>query len=125
MKRDPNTGHFLPSSPRKAALRTAASSVGRIFRGNPSVSLSGAEFAALRRYAVVEGRTWKASLRRDWMNGTLQYRFGWDDGARLQGLRRFGPRWLEGFSLARANPLKRRRVRDRKAAPKHRTERRR
>lgn len=36
MKRDPNTGKFLPKSKRAAALRTAASSIGRVFRGNPS-----------------------------------------------------------------------------------------
>lgn len=35
-KRDPNTGHFLPKSKRSAAMRTAASSIGRIFRGNPT-----------------------------------------------------------------------------------------
>ena len=34
-KRDPHTGQFLPKSPRRAALRTAASSVGRALRGNP------------------------------------------------------------------------------------------
>lgn len=36
MKRDPVTGHFLPSNKRSAAMRTAASSIGRILRGNPS-----------------------------------------------------------------------------------------
>jgi hypothetical protein len=34
-KHDPNTGHFLPKNKRSAALRTAASSIGRVFRGNP------------------------------------------------------------------------------------------
>jgi hypothetical protein len=34
-KRDPHTGQFLPSSPRKAALRTAASSMRRALRANP------------------------------------------------------------------------------------------
>lgn len=35
-KHDPNTGRYLPKNKRSAAMRTAASSIGRIFRGNPA-----------------------------------------------------------------------------------------
>jgi hypothetical protein len=55
--------------------------------------LSLAERDALHAYARRHGRTWKSSLRDDWMRGRAE--------GPLQRIRnRLGPRWLAGYRLA-------------------------
>lgn len=50
------------------------------------------ELVALQEYAAKHGRTWKSSLRRDWMNGHC--------AGELHAIRNeFGPSWLQKFKL--------------------------
>lgn len=52
---------------------------------------------AVRAYALTHGRTWKASLRDDWMNARTT--------GILQALRNsHGPTWLASYSLKQARP---------------------
>ena len=61
--------------------------------------LSPAERDALHAYARRHGRTWKSSLRDDWMRGRAE--------GPLQRIRnRLGPRWLAAYRLARVNPAR-------------------
>jgi len=122
MKRDPNTGHFLPANKRSAALRTAASSIGRVFRGNPS-GLSAERYNALVRYAQRNGRRWKFLLSQDWMYGTERRHASEDDAALLRQIRNLPSFSLERFSFAKArvNPSRPKKRTARKASPKRRT----
>lgn len=53
---------------------------------------SAEQLAAVREFARVHGRTWKAQLREAWMSGNYD---AVDDSARLQQVRNaFGPSWL-------------------------------
>jgi hypothetical protein len=127
-KRDPNTGHFLPSNKRRAAMRTAASSIGRVFRGNPS-GLSVERYNALARFARRHGRTWKSKLSLAWSRGEEWRLASESDAALLRQIRNLPSFSLARFSFAKArvNPSspKRRTVKrtTRKAArrPKRRT----
>jgi hypothetical protein len=61
--------------------------------------LSPAERDALHAYARRHGRTWKSSLRDDWMRGRAE--------GPLQRIRnRLGPRWLAAYRVARVNPAR-------------------
>jgi hypothetical protein len=61
--------------------------------------LSLAERDALHAYARRHGRTWKSSLRDDWMRGRAE--------GPLQRIRnRLGPRWLAAYRVARVNPAR-------------------
>jgi hypothetical protein len=66
---------------------------------NPSLDLTADEHAALRAYAQLHGRTWKASLREAWMTasepGILQ---------QLRNTPRFGPRGLNRYRACRCAP---------------------
>lgn len=120
MSRDPNTGKFLPKSKRAAAMRTAASSIKRIFRGNPS-GLSAERYNALARFARRHGRTWKSKLSLAWSRGDEWRLASEGDAALLRQIRNLPSFSLARFSFAkaRANPSKKRPAR--KASPKRRT----
>jgi hypothetical protein len=61
--------------------------------------LSPAERDALHAYARRHGRTWKSSLRDDWMRGRAE--------GPLQRIRnRLGPRWLAAYRVTRVNPAR-------------------
>ena len=59
---------------------------------------------ALRRFAAVNGRTWKSALNTLWMNGAYNNAvLGGADPGYLQQIRNsFGPSWLVRFSLKAA-----------------------
>jgi len=57
------------------------------------------QLAALREYAALHGRGWKAALRADWMTACEHVR-NQEHAGYLQQLRNtLGPKWLEGFRL--------------------------
>lgn len=54
------------------------------------------QLAALEVYAAEHGRTWKAQLNDDWMNGRAS-------GPLQQVRNQFGPSWLIRFRLPKEN----------------------
>jgi hypothetical protein len=62
-------------------------------------TLGVAEYAALREYAITNGRSWKQRLQMDWYYGRHD---NTDAGITLYGLRNhpdYGPSWLDDFSF--------------------------
>ncbi len=59
------------------------------------------QLTAIRTFARVNGRTWKAALRDAWMTGNYRdYGVDFDDAGYLQQLRNtLGPAWLVRYRL--------------------------
>lgn len=57
-----------------------------------------AQLAAIQQYAAENGRTWKDSLRTDWMSARAQ--INGESSPELQQVRNnFGPAWLATYKL--------------------------
>jgi hypothetical protein len=65
--------------------------------------LSPAQLEALRKFAKVNGRTWKANLNHAWMTGRYAEYGAADFSGWLQTVRNeFGPSWLVKFKFPEA-----------------------
>jgi hypothetical protein len=63
----------------------------------PTVMPTPEQIAALREWAAIHGRNWKAPLRDAWMNGDYH---GFANSHYLQQVRNnLGPSWLVRFTL--------------------------
>lgn len=62
---------------------------------NTSKPVSSEAITALKEYAVVRGRNWKAALRNDWTYGGP-----WSNPALAQLRNTHGPAWLKNFKFS-------------------------